>query len=200
LFKRGLDLILVLIGGLAILPLLALITAWVALESSGGVFYCHARIGQDGKRFKVWKFRTMVSNADQLLKDCLDCNPGMRVEWEASHKLKNDPRLTRSGIFLRKASLDELPQLWNVFKGEMSLVGPRPIVDDEVRHYADVFQLYTHVLPGLTGLWQVSGRSDTSYETRIHLDEYYIRHWSIWRDIYIIFQTVKVVLGRHGAY
>ncbi|MBE3144591.1 MAG: undecaprenyl-phosphate galactose phosphotransferase WbaP [Planctomycetes bacterium] len=198
--KRGLDLAFVIVGGLLILPVMALIAVWVAFESPGDAFYGHTRIGQDGKRIKIWKFRSMVYNADQILVDYLDNNPENRAEWEVSYKLKNDLRLTRSGKFLRKTSLDELPQLWNVLKGEMSLVGPRPIVDDEARHYEEIFQLYTQVLPGMTGLWQVSGRSDTSYDTRIRLDEYYIRHWSIWLDIYILILTVWVVLKRSGAY
>jgi lipopolysaccharide/colanic/teichoic acid biosynthesis glycosyltransferase len=142
----------------------------------------------------------MVQDADRVLQEYLEKNPALREEWESSYKLKNDPRITRVGKFLRKTSLDELPQLINVIKGEMSLVGPRPIVDDEVKFYGKSFRLYTQVLPGMTGLWQISGRSDTSYDYRVSLDEYYIRHWSIWMDFYILVRTVWVVLKHSGAY
>ena len=199
-FKRLLDLGLVLVGGLFVLPIIGLVAWLIRLDSPGNSFYGHKRIGRDGKEIKVWKFRTMASNADQVLASFLAENPSLQTEWEASHKLKDDPRVTRLGTLLRKTSLDELPQIWNVIKGEMSLVGPRPIVQDEVRLYDHAFRLYTQVLPGMTGLWQVSGRSDTSYDSRIRLDEYYIRHWSIWMDIYVLIRTIWVVVKRSGAY
>jgi lipopolysaccharide/colanic/teichoic acid biosynthesis glycosyltransferase len=142
----------------------------------------------------------MVEDADQLLADCLNCDDDLRTEWKSLHKLKNDPRVTRIGRLLRKTSLDELPQLWNVLSGEMSLVGPRPIMEDEINYYASSYRLYQQVRPGLTGLWQVSGRSDTSYADRVALDEYYVRHWSIWMDLYIMFRTLGVVIKRSGAY
>lgn len=200
LIKRMIDLCLVFAGGAIVIPLVGLIALLIRLESKGGVFYSQKRIGQDGKEIHVWKFRTMIKDADKLLAGYLEQNSGLRNEWEATHKLKNDPRVTHVGCFLRKTSLDELPQLWNVLKGEMSLVGPRPIVRDEIKHYNQTFRLYTQVLPGITGLWQVSGRSDTSYDYRVSLDEYYIRRWSIWMDIYVLVRTLWVVLKRSGAY
>jgi Undecaprenyl-phosphate galactose phosphotransferase WbaP len=198
--KRLIDLVLVIVGGFFALPLMGLITLLISLETPGSSFYCQKRVGKEGKDIRVWKFRTMVINAEQLLERCLCESPEMREEWENSHKLKNDPRITRAGAILRRTSLDELPQLWNVLKGEMSLVGPRPIVRDEIKHYQETFRLYTQVVPGMTGLWQVSGRSDTTYESRVRLDEYYIRRWSIFMDFYILARTLWVVLKRSGAY
>ena len=142
----------------------------------------------------------MVENADEILEEYLYQNPDLRVEWTDNHKLKEDPRITRVGNVLRKLSLDELPQLWNIIRGEMSLVGPRPIVNEEKYRYGDIFELYTCVLPGMTGLWQVSGRNNTTYEQRVKLDSYYVKNWSIWLDIYILIKTVWVVLSRDGAY
>ena len=142
----------------------------------------------------------MVKDADLKLKDYLEKNPELRKEWETAFKLKRDPRVTKIGRFLRKYSLDEFPQLINVLKGEMSLVGPRPIVDDEVDHYGDSFDPYTWVRPGITGMWQVSGRSDTEYKKRIHLDEYYVRNWSLWLDIHILARTLTAVIKKDGAY
>ncbi|MFQ5616094.1 MAG: exopolysaccharide biosynthesis polyprenyl glycosylphosphotransferase [Anaerolineales bacterium] len=198
--KRVLDSVMVLVIGILISPLLFLLGTLVKLDSKGSVFYGHTRIGKNRRKFKAWKFQTMVSDADQVLDAYLAQNPGLRAEWETTHKLKNDPRVTRLGSILRKFSLDELPQLWNVLRCEMSLVGPRPIVEDEVKHYATRFKLYTRVLPGITGMWQVSGRNDTTYEERVRLDEYYVRNWSIWLDIYILIRTIWVVMGRDGAY
>lgn len=142
----------------------------------------------------------MVANADSKLWRWLQSDRTLREEWEANHKLRNDPRITRIGGFLRRTSLDELPQIWNVIRGEMSLVGPRPIVESEIRHYCDEFELYQKVRPGITGLWQVSGRSDTTYQTRVSMDVYYVRNWSVWLDVYLLAKTVSVVLGKHGAY
>lgn len=198
--KRAGDVAICLIGGTLILPLLALIAILIKLTSRGPVVYKQMRIGQNGRHFYAWKFRTMVANADQVLNDYLDRCPEARREWEADHKLKNDPRVTRIGQLLRKTSLDELPQIWNALKGEMSLVGPRPIVDAEVEKYGPDFELYAKVRPGISGLWQVSGRNNTTYEQRIDLDTFYVRNWSPWMDIYILAKTVKVVLYRHGAY
>jgi lipopolysaccharide/colanic/teichoic acid biosynthesis glycosyltransferase len=142
----------------------------------------------------------MVVNADHVLAEHLQKNALLQSEWENSHKLKFDPRITRVGRILRRTSLDELPQLWNVMRGEMSLVGPRPIVDDEIIHYADKFELYKRVPPGITGLWQVSGRSNVTYSERVNLDTYYVRNWSVWLDIYILLKTIWVVLIGDGAY
>ena len=198
--KRVMDILVVIFGGLIISPILLLLVSLLFLETKGTVLYGHTRIGKDGKRFLAWKFKTMVNNADQKLQQYLDANPEMKREWETTHKLKNDPRVTRLGKILRRYSLDELPQLINVFKGEMSLVGPRPIVEDEVHHYGDLFDPYTWVRPGITGMWQVSGRSDTAYKKRVHFDEYYVRNWSIWLDIYILARTFLVVFFGQGAY
>jgi Undecaprenyl-phosphate galactose phosphotransferase WbaP len=198
--KRVLDLILTIVGGIAILPLVGLIAVAVKMDSPGPALYKHERIGQDGKTFWAWKFRSMVSNADEILGRYLDENPDLRIEWEESHKLKHDPRITRTGRFLRRTSLDELPQLWNVLKGEMSLVGPRPIVEAEIPKYGQKFGLYTKVKSGLTGLWQISGRSDTSYEDRVRLDSFYVSNWSVWLDLYILVRTIETVVFRQGAY
>ncbi len=198
--KRSLDLDLGLLFSLVGLPLMLLIAAGIKLESRGPLFYAHSRIGRDGRRFTCWKFRTMVRDAEERLRAYLAQNPEMREEWEANQKLRQDPRVTRVGRFLRKLSLDELPQLWNVLKGDMSLIGPRPIVDGEGRHYQDAFDLYKSVRPGITGLWQVSGRNDVGYNTRVALDSYYVRNWSVWLDLYILARTPIAVFSRKGAY
>jgi lipopolysaccharide/colanic/teichoic acid biosynthesis glycosyltransferase len=142
----------------------------------------------------------MVLNADGLLKRYLAEHPALAVEWEQHHKLRSDPRMTRVGKFLRQSSLDEIPQLWNVMRGEMSLVGPRPIVREEIPRYGKYFDLYTSVHSGLTGLWQVSGRSETSYAERVTFDTFYIRNWSVWLDLYILFRTIGALWVRTGAY
>jgi lipopolysaccharide/colanic/teichoic acid biosynthesis glycosyltransferase len=148
----------------------------------------------------AWKFRTMVENADQFLEEHLAKNPQLREEWDNTHKLRHDPRVTRIGRILRRTSLDELPQIWNVLRGEMSLVGPRPVVSAEVEKYGESFDFYRAVRPGITGLWQVSGRSDTSYSERVALDVRYVRHWSVWLDIYLLARTFRVVFRGSGAY
>jgi Undecaprenyl-phosphate galactose phosphotransferase WbaP len=185
------------------LPLIVMLSAAIAvvikLDSKGPVLFGHKRIGRDGKDIIIWKFRTMVQDADVVLAECLQSDPKLRAEWEEKHKLSRDPRITRVGYFLRKASLDELPQLWNVLRGDLSLVGPRPIVWDEVDKYEGGFALYKKVKPGLTGLWQISGRSDTSYTERVRLDAFYVRNWSVWLDIYILLKTPGEVLGGKGA-
>ncbi len=200
LLKRAIDLTSALLGGLLISPLLLLIAIWIKLDSRGPVFYGHMRIGQEGRRFKAWKFRSMIPDADSVLQDYLERHPEFQAEWEATQKLKNDPRVTRVGRWLRKFSLDELPQLWNVIRGEMSLVGPRPIVQEELAKYGEKGVLYLKVKPGMTGLWQVSGRSETSYQERVEIDAYYVRNWSVWLDLYILARTVWVVLFGRGAY
>jgi Undecaprenyl-phosphate galactose phosphotransferase WbaP len=197
---RILDISLILFAAPYILVAFVIIMILIKLDSEGPVFYRQARIGRFGRKFYVYKFRTMVQNADQILQTYLQNSPELKAEWLATHKLKNDPRVTRVGLVLRKLSLDELPQLWNIWIGEMSIVGPRPIVDEEVEKYGKCFQLYIQVRPGLTGLWQVSGRNDTTYERRVELDEYYILHRSLRLDIQIIWKTIAVVLYRKGAY
>lgn len=198
--KRAMDVLLVLASLPFVLPLLGLIALLVALDSRGAVFYRHERIGRGGAPIKVWKIRTMVINADEVLQEYLNAHAELKQEWELSQKLKDDPRVTRIGKFLRKTSLDELPQLYNILRGDMSLVGPRPIVNSEVKFYGNVFSSYKQVRPGLTGLWQISGRNNTSYETRVQLDQHYVKNWSIWLDVYILVRTVFVVLVQEGAY
>jgi Undecaprenyl-phosphate galactose phosphotransferase WbaP len=199
-FKRFLDVLGASVGTLLISPFLVLLALLVKLDSRGPVVYAQKRVGRNGKHFNVYKFRTMVVNADEMIEKYLQDHPELRAEWERTHKLKNDPRVTRVGQFLRKYSLDELPQLWNVLRGDMGLVGPRPIVDAEIAKYEDSFGLYCLVRPGMTGYWQVSGRSDTSYDRRVQLDSFYIRNWSIWLDIIILMATVRVVFKGSGAY
>lgn len=192
----GLALVLVVLGW----PLFLLLCLAVKASSPGPVFYRQERLGRGGRRFYVWKFRTMVRNADEALGDYLAAHPEEQREWEANHKLRRDPRVTWAGRFLRRTSLDELPQVWNVIRGEMSLVGPRPIVVAEIPKYGDRYRLYARVVPGVTGLWQVSGRNNTTYEERVQLDTEYVRNWSCWLDLYILIRTVKTVLLREGAY
>jgi len=197
---RILDITLILLAAPYILLAFLLLILAIKLDSKGPVFYRQTRIGRYGRKFYVYKFRTMVENADQILQTYLANSPELRAEWLATHKLKQDPRVTRIGTTLRKLSLDELPQLWNIIIGDMSLVGPRPIVDAEVEKYGKCFDLYIQVRPGLTGLWQVSGRNDTTYEQRVELDEYYILNRSLQLDLQILLKTVFVVLRKDGAY
>jgi Undecaprenyl-phosphate galactose phosphotransferase WbaP len=200
LMKRLLDIVVALLGGLVLLPLLFYIAVAVKLSSRGPILYGHERIGQGGRRFLAWKFRTMFANASEVLELYLEAHPGLREEWEKDHKLRYDPRVTKIGRFLRLTSLDELPQLWNVICGQMSLVGPRPIVTAEIAKYGPYYGLYTMVTPGITGLWQVSGRNDTTYEERVQLDAYYVRNWSPWMDLYLLVRTIRTVLFAEGAY
>jgi Undecaprenyl-phosphate galactose phosphotransferase WbaP len=197
--KRALDLALVLSSLPLTLPLLALIALLVKLTSRGAVLYGQKRIGRHGKTITIWKFRTMVRNAEAELQQYLEKHPHLRAEWFRDHKLRNDPRITAVGRFLRRASLDELPQLWNVLTGELSLVGPRPIVTAEIEKFGGSYECYTRVLPGITGPWQVSGRNNLTYDERVRLNEYYVRNWSVWLDLYILFRTVRVVLTGHGS-
>ncbi|MEF9674811.1 undecaprenyl-phosphate galactose phosphotransferase WbaP [Pectobacterium aroidearum] len=188
---------------LAIIFLLSpiLITLFYLVSKDGGnAIYGHERVGRNGKKFKCLKFRSMVINSQEVLKSLLDNNPEARDEWEKDFKLKDDPRITKIGHFIRKTSLDELPQLFNVLKGEMSLVGPRPIIEDELDKYAGDVDYYLMAKPGMTGLWQVSGRNDVDYDTRVYFDAWYVKNWSLWNDIAILFKTVGVVLKRDGAY
>ena len=184
-------------------PALLLVSSIVALlnwlNGGGPLFFGHERIGRNGSRFKAWKFRTMAVNADLLLREHLEKQPELRDEWQRNHKLLNDPRVTKIGQWLRRTSLDELPQIWNVIRGEMSIVGPRPIVPGELPKYGACFDLYTSVRPGLTGLWQVSGRNNTTYPERVALDSFYSRNWSIWLDLYIVIRTFRAVLTGEGA-
>ena len=198
--KRWLDLSLTLTLGILALPLGLLVALAIRLDSKGPALYTQRRIGQNGKLIAVYKFRTMVLNADTILKDYLQAHPDLHDEWKDNQKLRHDPRVTRVGALLRKTSLDELPQLWNVFCGTMSLVGPRPIVANEIDRYGRVYMDYSLVKPGITGLWQVSGRNNTTYAERIRLDHYYVTNWSVWMDIWILARTIPVVLLGRGAY
>ena len=197
--KRTLDLFGIVVGGLLISPLLLAMVVLIKLDSPGPAFYAQQRLGSGRTHFRCWKFRTMRTDANSLLTDLLQDDAGLRAEWERHHKLRDDPRVTRVGRFLRKTSLDELPQLWNVLRGEMSLVGPRPIVDGEVPKYGEVYDLYQKVVPGISGLWQVNGRSDTSYEERVAMDADYVRNWSVWLDILILARTMVEVIRARGA-
>ena len=197
-FKRIFDLVLTIIGGTLILPILIIITLAVALDNHGNVIFAHRRVGKAGKHFNCYKFQTM--KGDFNLKKYLKKHPDAKKEWDESFKLTDDPRVTKLGKFLRKYSLDELPQLWNVLKGDMSLVGPRPIVDEEVPKYGKFIREYFMVLPGITGMWQVSGRSNTTYEERVQMDTWYVRNWSVWIDILYLFKTFKAVASGVGAY
>jgi len=192
----------VVIGCFALIPVLFLFPfIFVAIKLDGGpLFYKQPRVGKDGKLFDCFKFRTMVENADALLELYLMRHPEARAEWVATQKLKNDPRRTKVGKILRHYSLDELPQLINVLRGDMSVVGPRPIVSAEVHRYAGDIVHYYSVRPGLTGLWQVSGRNDVSYNERVRMDSFYVRNWSLGNDLEIIFRTFFVLLNRSGAY
>ena len=198
--KRICDIVLSCVLILAALPFLLGLALCIRLDSPGPVFFRHTRIGQGGRLFTVFKFRTMRENADGFLREYLALHPDEAEEWAACRKLRADPRITRLGRFLRRTSLDELPQILNVLRGEMSLVGPRPIVQEEIRRYGEIFSLYTLVLPGITGLWQISGRNDCSYEERICLDRSYVVHWSVWLDIYILVKTIPEVFRMRGAY
>lgn len=183
-----------------LLPVLFVISALIRLQSKGPAIYTQVRLGHNGKPFKLYKFRTMVDNADNLLDKYLADNPQMAKEWEETHKLHNDPRVTAFGQLLRKTSLDELPQILNILKGEMTLVGPRPIVDAEIKKYGRYYGEYCELYPGLTGLWQISGRSDTTYERRLACDHYYANNWTPGLDIKIVLKTIPVTLKGFGAY
>jgi Undecaprenyl-phosphate galactose phosphotransferase WbaP len=198
--KRCIDVAICLLGLPALLPLGLVLACAIRLDSPGPALYRHKRIGRDGREIGIYKFRTMVINADAILKACLEKDDALRKEWESFHKIKNDPRVTRVGAFLRKTSLDELPQLINVLAGSMSLVGPRPIVAAEIKKYGPVYEEYCRVRPGITGLWQISGRNDTSYGDRVAYDRYYICNWSVWMDLWILAKTVPVALSGYGAY
>lgn len=185
---------------IAVLPLMMIITIAIKLDSKGPATFSHRRVGRGGREFDCYKFRTMVQNSQQLLEELLRNDTDLRREWEHDYKLRNDPRVTRVGKFLRKTSLDELPQIFNVLKGEMSLVGPRPIVQKEVSRFGALNSHYFMVRPGITGLWQVSGRNDINYPERVRLEAWYVRNWSLWLDITLLIRTVSVVLTRRGAY
>jgi Undecaprenyl-phosphate galactose phosphotransferase WbaP len=188
-----------------LLPVLAIpmavVTFLIMLDSKGPAVFSQERIGRRGRTFRCFKFRTMYRDAEERLAGLLEKNPEAKQKWETHWKLDDDARVTRIGKFLRTTSLDELPQIFNVLKGEMSLVGPRPVTQEEIdKYYKDRADLCFSVLPGITGLWQVSGRSNTSYDYRITLDSWYVRNWNLWLDIVILFKTLRIVIKREGAY
>jgi Undecaprenyl-phosphate galactose phosphotransferase WbaP len=181
--------------------LMLIIVACIKISSPGPVVFAHVRVGRLGKPFRCYKFRSMVPNAQEVLHELLARDPAALAEWNRDFKLKDDPRITRIGKFLRKTSLDELPQLWNVLIGDMSIVGPRPVVRKELsQYYGSGRRHYLSVRPGLTGLWQVSGRNDMSYDERVELDCQYVETWNVLIDFQIVMKTVGVIFGRHGAY
>ena len=198
--KTIFDYVLTITGTIAISPILIVIALWIYKDSPGPVIFKHRRIGKNGKEFNCYKFRSMCVDAKEKLEQLLKTDPEAKAEWEKDFKLKNDPRITRSGAFLRKTSLDELPQIFNVLKGEMSLVGPRPIIRDEMARYGEYINDYLMVKPGITGMWQVSGRSDTNYKQRVQLDSWYVRNWSVWLDLMLLWRTSKTVFLCKGAY
>lgn len=199
--KRIFDLIFSFIILLIGLPVFLFIAIAVKFSSRGPVFYSHERIGRGGKPFPCYKFRTMFSDADNRLQELLNSDSNLQKEWEESHKLKNDPRVTPLGAFLRKSSLDELPQFWNVIRGDLSVVGPRPVVHQEVKkHFGEKAPVILSIRPGLTGIWQVSGRSNTAYSLRIELDEKYVDTQSLLLDIKLIAKTIPAMISSRGAY
>ena len=198
--KRAMDLCIAIPMAIFLVPAFIALAIIVYLDDPGPILFRHRRRGAGGKHFECVKFRTMVRNADRRLQEVLDADPALRREWEANHKLKDDPRLTGVGGVLRRYSLDELPQLWNIIRGEMSIVGPRPIVDDEVRRYGDDIEYYNMVRPGVIGLWQISGRSDTTYAERVEMDVEYAQRRNIFLDIGILISSIPAILSRKGAY
>ena len=198
--KRCVDIFLLLISSPVTIPLVLIVSILVKCTSKGPVFYGHKRIGRNGKEFKCWKFRSMAIDADKQLEKILAENPKMREEWERDRKFTDDPRVTKIGKILRKTSIDEIPQFFNVLTGEMSFIGPRPVTKPELEKYGSKADYVLTVKPGLSGMWQISGRSDTGYEERITLDSYYIQNWSVWLDLWIIIKTIYVVLKGKGAY
>jgi len=194
--KRIIDIVLCLIALLFLWPILLLIAVIIKIDSNGPAIYKHYRLGKNGKIFGIYKFRTMVSNADEILKNF---TKEQKEEFEKNYKLENDPRITRVGDFLRKTSLDELPQILNILKGDMSIIGPRPVISKEIEKFGDLKDKYLSVLPGLTGWWACNGRSCTTYDERIALEMYYIDNQSLKLDLKCFFKTILAVVKRNGA-
>lgn len=198
--KRGFDIAGALTGLIVLSPLFLLVALLVRLSDGGSVLYGHRRIGRGGCTFQCLKFRTMVEDGDAVLASHFGANPEAKAEWDTTRKLKDDPRVTRVGAVLRKLSLDELPQIINILQGHMSIVGPRPVVSDELENYGNAAVFYLRSRPGLTGLWQISGRNDVSYDTRVAIDRHYVENWSLALDLRIIIKTVPVVCLAKGSY
>ncbi|HLP66133.1 MAG TPA: sugar transferase [Rhizobium sp.] len=198
--KRVFDVVAALAALLLFSPLFLLIAALVKFSDGGRIFYGHRRVGHNGRSFYCLKFRTMREDADRILQEYLRNNPAAYEEWRTTRKLQDDPRVTVVGSVLRKLSLDELPQLINIVRGEMSVVGPRPVVEEELELYEVAAQFYLQSRPGLTGLWQVSGRNDVSYASRVALDSHYVQNWSLINDLIIVGRTVPAVCLSRGSY
>lgn len=198
--KRLFDIVLVLLALVVFCPIFLLLMALVKASDGGQIFYGHKRVGHNGRTFHCLKFRTMVQNGDQVLAQYLRTRPEALEEWQATRKLLNDPRVTVVGSVMRKLSLDELPQLFNILRGDMSIVGPRPVVEEELEMYGSAADLYLRSRPGLTGLWQISGRNDVSYAARVAFDTQYVTGWSLIQDVVIIAKTVPAVCLSRGSY
>ena len=198
--KRVVDITLAISGILLLAPLLIICFLATIATSRGPAIFRHRRVGFNGKHFDCYKFRTMVTDAPERLRKLLESDPTAAAEWTANRKLRNDPRVTAIGAILRKSSLDELPQLFNVLKGDMSIVGPRPVTDDELERYSTAIGAYLACRPGITGLWQVSGRSTTTYDKRVACDAFYARNWSMTLDAKILIVTIPSLLASDGAY
>jgi len=198
-FKRVIDVVITGLALMVIWPFFVIGAGLIYLDSPGSIFYQQVRIGKKGKRFTLFKLRTMHLNADDVLSSTLEKDAALKKEWDKYQKLNKDPRITRVGKLLRRFSIDELAQLWNVLRGEMSLVGPRPILPNQQQLYGENYQHYVRVLPGISGLWQISGRNQTTFSRRAELDMEYVMSWSVWLDIYVMVRTVWVVLKRNGA-
>ncbi|MES5097771.1 sugar transferase [Agrobacterium sp. BA1120] len=198
--KRSFDVSSALLALLVLSPIFLMIMALVKFSDRGPAFYGHRRVGHNGRSFHCLKFRTMVMNGDEVLRQYLSANPDAAEEWKSTRKLKDDPRVTAIGTVLRKLSLDELPQLINIIRGEMSVVGPRPVVDEELNYYESAASYYLSTRPGLTGLWQISGRNDVSYKARVDFDTQYVRNWSMMQDVFIIVKTIPAVCMSRGSY
>ena len=196
--KRSFDIIMSLTAMILLFPVFLIIALMIKLDSKGNIIYKHKRIGKNGKYIYLYKFRTMYTNSKEILEEILK-DSKVKEEWENNFKLDNDPRVTKVGKFLRKTSLDELPQLLNILSGDMSIVGPRPVVDDEIEKYGIFKKKFLSVTPGLTGWWACNGRSATTYEDRIKLELYYVNHRSIKLDLLVIFKTIGAVVKGHGA-
>lgn len=198
--KRGFDITAAAVALILFSPIFLMIMALVKCSDGGSVFYGHRRVGHNGRYFHCLKFRTMAVNGDEVLRAHLQANPAAAEEWRKTRKLRSDPRVTAVGNVLRKLSLDELPQLINILRGEMSVVGPRPVVDEELNLYDTHAVYYLRTRPGLTGLWQISGRNDVSYENRIAFDTHYVQNWSLIQDVFIIVKTIPAVCLSRGSY
>lgn len=194
--KRIIDIVVSFIGMVLLLPIFLIISAIIKIDSKGPVLFVHKRIGKDGKEIGIYKFRTMVENAEDLIKEFTE---EQQKEFRECYKLQNDPRVTKIGAFLRKTSLDELPQILNILKGDLSIIGPRPVIEEELEKYGKYKEKFVSIKPGLTGYWAANGRSDTTYAERVQMELYYIDHMSIKLDIQIFFKTIIAVIRKEGA-